>query len=161
STNEQLFGETIQLAERLCFIGKPAQVSITSTVKELVAKDHLTGSENNLYTLSGNDQNLLNLLFTALDKNYSDQDFNMDEYGSSVAMSQSQLYRKTVALCDLSPNNLLKEYRLEKARELLKKKNQNITEVAFNSGFNSPSYFTKCFKKKYGILPMAYSDLVN
>lgn len=161
STNEQLFGETIQLAERLCFIGKPAQVSITSTVKELVAKDYLSSSENNLYTLSANDQNLLNLLFTALDKNYNDQDFNMDEYSSSVAMSQSQLYRKTVALCDLSPNNLLKEYRLEKARELLKKKNQNITEVAFNSGFNSPSYFTKCFKKKYGILPMAYSDLVN
>lgn len=159
STNEQLFGETIQLAERLCFIGKPSQVSITSTVKELVAKDLLPINENNLYTLSANDQNLLDLLFTALDKNYSDQDFNMDEYGSSVAMSQSQLYRKTMALCDLSPNNLLKEYRLEKARELMKKKNQNITEVTFSSGFNSPSYFTKCFKKKYGILPMAYLDL--
>ncbi|HLP39692.1 nickel-binding protein [Lacibacter sp.] len=161
STNEQLFGETIQLAERLCFIGKPAQVSITSTVKELVSKDLLASNENNLYTLSANDQNLLDLLFTALDKNYSEQDFNMDEYGSSVAMSQSQLYRKTMALCDLSPNNLLKEYRLEKARELMKKKNQNITEITFNSGFNSPSYFTKCFKKKYGILPMAYLDLIN
>lgn len=161
STNEQLFGETIQLAERLCFIGKPAQVSITSTVKELVSKDLLAGNENDLYTLSANDQNLLNLLFTALDNNYQEQDFNMDEYGSSVAMSQSQLYRKTMALCNLSPNTLLKEYRLEKARELLKKKDQNITEVAFSSGFNSPSYFTQCFKKKYGILPMAYSELIN
>jgi AraC-like DNA-binding protein len=161
STNEHLFGETIQLAERLCFIGKPAQVSITSTVKELVSKDLLASNENNLYTLSANDQNLLNLLFTALDENYGDQDFNIDDYGSTVAMSKSQLYRKTMALCDLSPNTLLKEYRLEKARELMKKKNQNITEVTFNTGFNSPSYFTKCFKKKYGILPMAYLDLMN
>lgn len=160
STNEQLFGETIQLAERLCFISKPAQVSITSTVNELVSKDLYASNENNLHSLSANDQHLLNLLFTALDENYSDQDFNMDEYGSTVAMSQSQLYRKTMALCDLSPNNLLKEYRLEKARELMKKKNQNITEVTFNTGFNSPSYFTKCFKKKYGILPMAYLDLL-
>ncbi|MEJ8820005.1 nickel-binding protein [Lacibacter sp. H407] len=161
SKNEQLFGETIQLAERLCFIGKPALVSITSTVKELVAKDLLPVNENNLYTLSGNDQNLLNLLFTALDENFQDPDFNMDEYGNSVAMSKSQLYRKTMALCELSPNTLLKEYRLEKARELMKKKNQNITEITFNSGFNSPSYFTKCFKKKYGLLPMAYLDLMQ
>ncbi len=160
STNEQLFGETIQLAERLCFIGKPAQVSITSTVKELVSKDLYASNENQLHSLSASDQTLLNLLFTALDENYSDPDFNMDEYGSTVAMSQSQLYRKTMALCDLSPNTLLKEYRLEKARELMKKKNQNITEITFNSGFNSPSYFTKCFKKKYGLLPMAYLDLL-
>jgi AraC-like DNA-binding protein len=161
STNEQLFGETIQLAERLCFIGKPALISITSTVKELVSKDLLLNKETNLYTLSAQDQNLLHLLFSTLDENFQDPDFNMDEYCSTVAMSKSQLYRKTMALCDMSPNNLLKEYRLEKATALMKRKQPSISDITFDSGFNSPSYFTKCFKKKYGILPMAYLDMLK
>ncbi|QNA43161.1 nickel-binding protein [Lacibacter sediminis] len=158
---EDLFGDTIQLAERLCFIGKPMQISITSTVKELVSKDLLLNKETNLYTLSAQDQNLLHLLFSTLDENFQDPDFNMDEYCSSVAMSKSQLYRKTMALCDMSPNNLLKEYRLEKATELMKRKQPSISDITFDSGFNSPSYFTKCFKKKYGILPMAYLDMLK
>lgn len=158
---EDLFGDTIQLAERLCFIGKPMQISITSTVKELVSKDLLQNKESNLYTLSAQDQNLLHLLFSTLDENFRDPDFNMDEYCSTVAMSKSQLYRKTMALCDMSPNNLLKEYRLEKATELMKRKQPSISDITFDSGFNSPSYFTKCFKKKYGILPMAYLDMLK
>ena len=158
--NEHLFGDTIQLAERLCFIGKQNQVNITSTVKELIAKN-IAGKENDLFVLSPQDEMLLKLLFTTLEDNYQDPDFNMDEYCSTVAMSKSQLYRKTMALCDMSPNTLLKEYRLEKATELMKRKQPSISDITFDSGFNSPSYFTKCFKKKYGILPMAYLDMLK
>ncbi|MEJ8844573.1 nickel-binding protein [Lacibacter sp. H375] len=158
--NEHLFGDTIQLAERLCFIGKQNQVNITSTVKKLIAKN-IAGKENDLFVLSPQDETLLKLLFTTLEDNYQDPDFNMDEYCSTVAMSKSQLYRKTMALCDMSPNTLLKEYRLEKATALMKRKQPSISDITFDSGFNSPSYFTKCFKKKYGILPMAYLDLLK
>lgn len=158
--NEHLFGDTIQLAERLCFIGKQNHVNITSTVKELIAKN-IAGKENDLFVLSPQDEMLLKLLFTTLEDNYQDPDFNMDEYCSTVAMSKSQLYRKTMALCDMSPNTLLKEYRLEKATELMKRKQPSISDITFDSGFNSPSYFTKCFKKKYGILPMAYLDMLK
>jgi AraC-like DNA-binding protein len=77
-----------------------------------------------------------------------------------MAMSKSQLYRKTIALLGLSPNVLLKEFRLDKARELLKKHHLNISQTTFDSGFTSPSYFTKCFKKKFGLLPEAYLHLL-
>lgn len=157
---EHLFGDTIQLAERLCVIGKQTQVSITMAVKELIAKD-TTGKEDALFILSAQDENLLKLLFTTLEDNYQDPDFNMDEYCSTVAMSKSQLYRKTMALCNMSPNTLLKEYRLEKATALMKRQQPSISDITFDSGFNSPSYFTKCFKKKYGILPMAYLDMLK
>jgi AraC-like DNA-binding protein len=76
-------------------------------------------------------------------------------------MSKSQLYRKTVDFFDLSPNLLLKDYRLEKAKELMKKRRYTISQITFDSGFTSPSYFTKCFKKKYGLLPMGYLDLLH
>jgi AraC-like DNA-binding protein len=78
-----------------------------------------------------------------------------------MAMSKSQLYRKTISLTGLSPNLLLKEFRLEKAKELMKKQHYNIAQITFDSGFTSASYFTKCFKRKYGLLPMAYLDLLH
>jgi AraC-like DNA-binding protein len=55
----------------------------------------------------------------------------------------------------------LKDFRLEKAKGLMKKQHYNISQITFDSGFASPSYFTKCFKKKYGLLPMAYLDLLR
>jgi len=61
----------------------------------------------------------------------------------------------------LSPNLLLKEFRLEKAKELMKKQCYNVAQITFEAGFTSPSYFTKCFKKKYGLLPMSYMELLQ
>jgi AraC-like DNA-binding protein len=112
-------------------------------------------------TLSPQDEEFLTMLFNTLEEKWQDADFNFDDYSQAMAMSKSQLYRKTISLTGLSPNNFLKEYRLEKAKELLRKKSQNISQITFNSGFTSPSYFTKCFKTKYGLLPNDYLDLAQ
>jgi AraC-like DNA-binding protein len=101
------------------------------------------------------------MLFTKLEENWQNPDFDVDEFCQAMAMSKSQLYRKTIALTGLSPNILLKEFRLEKAKELMKQKHYSISQITFDSGFTSPSYFTKCFKKKYGLLPMSYIELVH
>ena len=159
SKNEKLFGDTIQLAERMCMVAKNRQVVITSAVKELVSKDFFQNKDNNILTLSSNDETLIGLLFNKLEENWKDPDFNVTDYCQTMAMSKSQLYRTTTALSGFSPNTLLKEFRLEKARELMKKQHYNISQITFDSGFTSPSYFTKCFKKKYGLLPMAYLEL--
>ena len=55
-----------------------------------------------------------------------------------------------------SPNTFIKEYRLNKALNLLNKQTNNISEIAFQTGFNSPAYFSKCFQETYGILPSTY-----
>ena len=112
-------------------------------------------------TLSPNDETLLALLFNKLEENWQDPDFDISEYCHAVAMSNSQLYRKTISLTGLSPNILLKEFRLEKAKELMKKQRYSIAQITYDTGFTSASYFTKCFKKKYGLLPMAYLDLLH
>jgi AraC-like DNA-binding protein len=100
-------------------------------------------------------------MFDKLEENWQDPDFDILEYCQAMAMSQSQLYRKATELTGLSCNLLLKEFRLEKAKELMKKQRYNISQITFESGFTSPSYFTKCFKKKYGLLPMEYVDLLH
>ena len=55
-----------------------------------------------------------------------------------------------------SPNGFIKAYRLNKAHELLDKQASNISEVAYQTGFSSPTFFSKCFQERYGILPSTY-----
>jgi len=159
--SNKIFGDTIQLADYMCAIAKDFQVAITTHVKELVSKDHLHNRGNNFLTLTPQDETLLSSLFSKLEENWPNAEFDIADYCKAMAMSKSQLYRKTISLTGLSPNILLKEFRLEKARELMKKQRYSISQITFESGFTSPSYFTKCFKKKYGLLPMAYLDLLH
>jgi transcriptional regulator GlxA family with amidase domain len=64
-----------------------------------------------------------------------------------------------VAILGKSPNSFLKEYRLNKALALLDKQVSNVSEVAYQTGFSSPTYFSKCFYEVYGILPSKYNKL--
>lgn len=159
--SNKLFGDTVQLAQFMCATARCVKMALTSAVKELVSKDYLQKNESGFLTFNPQDEALLELLYTKLEENWQDPDFDVDDYGRAMAMSKSKLYRKVVALTGLSPNVLLKEFRLEKAKDLMKKQHYSISQITFDSGFTSPSYFTKCFKKKYGLLPMNYMELLR
>lgn len=158
--SSQLFGDTIQLADHMCFIAGNFQAAITCAVRELVSKDFFKNKDHNVFALPPQDEKLLSLLFNKLEENWQNAEFDITDYCHETAMSTSQLYRKTISLTGLSPNSLLKEYRLEKAKDRLQKQRSTIAQITFDSGFTSASYFTKCFKKKFGLLPMAYLDLL-
>lgn len=159
--SSKLFGDTIQRARQLCSVTKYHQVALSSSVKELLEKDQLTNVSPEVFTLPKQDEMTLQTIFETLEKNWTNPSFDVDEFCRITAMSKSQLYRKTVTLTGMSPNDLIKEYRLEKAKDLMKQQYYNISQVCFDSGFTSPSYFTKCFKKKYGLLPMNYVELLQ
>ncbi|HSZ86190.1 MAG TPA: helix-turn-helix domain-containing protein, partial [Puia sp.] len=161
SKSDKLFGDTIQLAKRLCSVNNSSRIIIASTVKDLVARDFFQLDQNNLTSLSPKDEILIESLLNKLEENWQNEDFAVTEFCKAMSMSKSQLYRKTITLWGLAPNVLLKEFRLEKAKELLKKQSFNISQTTFDSGFTSPSYFTKCFKKKFGLLPASYINLLN
>lgn len=160
ANSNTFFGDTITLAKRIAIMAKQNHIAIASHVKELVSANHFNNN-NSIIVLSPADETLLTELFAVLEQHYKDPDLNVADYCRKMAMSKSQLYRKTISLFDLSPNLLLKDFRLEKAMECMKKKRSNITEITFDNGFTSPSYFTKCFKKKYGLLPNTYLDLLQ
>lgn len=159
--SNKLFGDAIQLARYLFAIPKNSKLVVASAVKELAMKDHFQHNGNSFVTVPPQDEALLESLFNKLEEKFHDADFDVDDCCREMAMSTSQLYRKTVALTGLSPNLLLKEFRLEKAKELMKKQHYSISQITFDSGFTSPSYFTKCFKQKYGLLPMNYIELLQ
>ena len=157
--SNKLYGDAIQFANYLSSITNSSKIAIASNVKELVSKGYLQNKDDRFLSLSEQEESFLRSLFNKLEEKWQDPDFDIPEYCQAMAMSQSQLYRKTTALTGMSCNVLLKEFRLEKAKELMKKQHYNISQITFESGFTSPSYFTKCFKKKYGMLPMSYIDL--
>ena len=78
----------------------------------------------------------------------------MDELGEQLGISRVQLYRKVKTLTGLSPVELLRQMRLQRALTLLNSTTKTVAEIAFDVGFNSPSYFSNCFKKQFGKLPM-------
>lgn len=154
-TQNIIFGDTIQFARQLNFITPDSRIAIAAIVKEMAVKDHF----QHIHHLSSTDEVVLQQLFHTLSAHWKNADFTVSEFCAAMAMSQSQLYRKTIELTRLSPNLLLKEFRLEKAKELLKEKKYSIAQITYEAGFTSPSYFTRCFKKSYHLLPMAYLEL--
>ena len=90
------------------------------------------------------------------DKIWNNTDMNVEKFSKDLGYSKSQFYRKMIAITGKSPNTFLKEYRLNKALNLLNRQVGNISEVAFETGFNSPAYFSKCFSEVYGVLPSRY-----
>lgn len=156
--SDKLFGDAVQLAKILGSLTKDLRVAVSSTVKELAIKDRLRFDAEQIVSLSASDEAFLLQLYQILDEKSPDPGFDMDAYGKLMAMSNSQLYRKTLSLTGQSPNNLLRQFRLDRAREIMKKSTANISQVSFDTGFSSPSYFTKCFKKHFGMLPLEYLE---
>ena len=91
-----------------------------------------------------------------IETSWKDPDFNVVTFAKTLGYSKSQLYRKTVNLTGKSPNTFIRDYRLDKAMTLLHEQQGNISEIAFESGFNSLGYFSECFKNKFGLLPSKY-----
>jgi signal transduction histidine kinase/DNA-binding response OmpR family regulator len=90
---------------------------------------------------------------TIIEQNFADNQFSVEQFSVEMDMSQSQLVRKLKALTNLTGNEFIRDFRLQRAAELLKKKAGTISEIAFQVGFENLSYFSKVFQEKFGKLP--------
>ena len=88
--------------------------------------------------------------------NISNTEFNIDTIAQEMGMSRSAFYKKVKHQTGFAPVDLIKEFRLSYAAELLQTTTNSITEVAWKSGFRDVSYFGKCFRKRYGLSPREY-----
>ena len=89
----------------------------------------------------------------SIEANLDNENFSVVELGNRIGMSRSQLHRKLSALTGHSPNEVIRNMRLERAKQLLDKNVGTVSEVAYLCGFNSPAYFNKCFKDYFGVTP--------
>lgn len=103
--------------------------------------------------LEDRDKQFLKQLHSIIQKNLSDSEFGVEDIGKQIGLSRVQLYRKVKAMTGSSVVDLLRKARLAKARRLLESRSMSVSEVAYDVGFSAPSYFTKCFKDEFGMLP--------
>ena len=103
--------------------------------------------------LQNRDKQFLNQLHAIIQKNLSNSEFGVEDIGKGIGLSRVQLYRKVKAMTGSSVVDLLRKARLAKAKRLLESRSMSVSEVAYEVGFSAPSYFTKCFKEEYGMLP--------
>ena len=101
------------------------------------------------------ERSFVETLRTKVRENMADSDFSVERLGMEVGLSRVQLYRKVKAITGLTPVELLRKARLERARLLIEKTDQSISEIAYGVGFTTPSYFNKCFKDEFGVSPGA------
>ena len=99
------------------------------------------------------DKDFIEKVLNYINKNIDDPDLSVEVMASNLNLSRSQFYRKIKALTNQSANEFLRNIRLERAKQNIENGNTNISEVCYQVGFSSPSYFAKCFKAHFGILP--------
>ncbi|SMG13633.1 Pimeloyl-ACP methyl ester carboxylesterase [Marivirga sericea] len=175
--------ETDRFIESILNLGLPNQILLTQTVKYLLSGaginfsqyksvvDQETGASHLLYIVSDqtvHDDNptqidyrnklpqshsFLENVLQIIEKNMSVEEFGVDMLCKEVGVSERQLQRKLKAITNKSPNQLISSVRLHKAKELLISHGENVSEVAYLMGYTSPSYFSKRFKREFGISP--------
>ena len=131
------------------------RILISATVNGLLKENNFrtTNSSQDIKYFSPREQVFFMAIIEALHQNAKNLDFNTNRFCQSMAISKSKLYRNCVGITGQSPNSLIRNFRLHMSLDMLKRTNKNISEIAFDTGFNSPSYFSKCFHKKFGVQP--------
>lgn len=151
--NNEFIEETVRLAKRLSHIAEEGYVLVSPLFGELCNDDVTKKGNKNVRLLTVAEESFITQCCEILDEQISNESFSIDTLVKAAGMSRAQLYRKIQALTGKAPNTFIRDLRLEKARGLLKRKTGNVSEVAFEVGFSNPSYFAKCFAKRFGCLP--------
>ena len=104
------------------------------------------------------DDDFLTRMQQIIEENFSNPDLSVNYLASRLSISRSGLFAKIKSLSGMTPNEMIALVRLKKAATLLKEKKYQINEICYMVGFSNPSYFSKCFKKQFGITPAEFSE---
>jgi CheY-like chemotaxis protein len=105
---------------------------------------------------SNSEETFIAKLRLYIEEHMADATFDTESLSRATAMSRTQLHRKLKAITGISTGVLIRKIRIERARELLEIRESNISEVAYQTGFNTHSYFSRCFAEEYGMSPTEY-----
>lgn len=142
-----------------------AEVSLTNTIYMDMATKSLVDKIPNVPKFNSEifkiitieDYLLIKKVLNIISSEIRNSEFDVEKLNASLGLSKSQAYRKIKSSTGMPTNKLIQEFRLRQALENIKQNNKTIAEIAYDYGFSSPTYFTRMFKKRFGILPTTYS----
>lgn len=120
-------------------------------LRSLFSSDKAEAAEEE--RLCSQDKTFVTRLREIIQQHLADSDFSVERLGEEIGLSRVQLYRKVKVLTGKTPVELLRKARLMKARTMVTTTDRSIAEIAYATGFTSPSYFNKCFKDEFGVSP--------
>lgn len=148
-----------------CYIEKPfsvdylkACISNLIELRKMLFKKYSTQLMAPINIIANNetDSIFLTKMNNIIEDNMSNPDFSVVMLAQEMCISRSGLFSKIKSLTDTTPNDLIQTARLKRSAELLKEGKYNIGEISTMVGFNSSSYFAKCFAKHFGVTPTEY-----
>lgn len=107
-------------------------------------------------TVTSLDEQFMRKALELVEKNIAITDYSVETMSRDLGMSRTLLYKKILALTGKPPLEFIRSLRLKRAALLLSKSQMNVSEIAFQVGFNDPKYFSKHFKNEFGVLPSKY-----
>ena len=147
------------------YLVKPFEIDeLSARIKSLLSqRERLRKKYSQEFTLQPSDITLKNRDMIFLDKlvkiveqNLTNETFAVEDLQNEIGMSRMQLHRKLKALTNQSTSDFIRSIKLKRAAQILRQPGIQIAEAAYLSGFNHTSYFSKCFKEQFGILPSEY-----
>lgn len=136
-----------------------AQIDNLIQLRYLLRKKYSEVPFSAITTIASNaaDEYFLTKLNEIIERNISNEEFNIDQIADALVISRSGLFTKIKSLAGVTPNELIQIIRLKKAAEYISMHEYRINEIVYMVGFKDPSYFTKCFQKQFGIRPQEFS----
>ena len=107
------------------------------------------------------DKSFIDKFRKVIEDNLTDTELNVDDIGKTLGLSRVQLYRKIKSLTNYSPNEFVRIIRLKTAEQMMINTEKSISEIAYETGFTSPSYFTKCFKEYFSESPTDFTKRIK
>jgi AraC-like DNA-binding protein len=147
----------VNLAHRYCDVAIDGHVFVAANVKGLSGTSFESHKSDAFKIITVEEEKFINRLLDIIQPSLDQPDLNVDGICRQIGISRAQLYRKLVSITGMAPNNFIKELRLKKAVRLIKRNKGNIAQVAYECGFNNPSYFSTIFQRRFGILPSELS----
>ncbi len=148
------------------YIAKPFHIKhLTITLEKLLKqrqllkeKFSLSASKSSIEKSGANkfEVAFINQVENIITENIQNSQFGVTELGEALNFSRMQLYRKLKSISDMSANEFIRNYRVRHAAKLMEETEMNVSQIAYEVGFNNLSYFTKCFKQTYGSSPSKY-----
>jgi ligand-binding sensor domain-containing protein/signal transduction histidine kinase/DNA-binding response OmpR family regulator len=134
------------------------QISNMLKNRRLIKEAFLNNPTTESFSIVNNkiDEKFLEKVNEIIYKHIADETFSINQLAGMLYMSRSTLQRKIKAISNLTPNDYINLVRLKEAAKLLQSDEHRVNEICYLVGFNSPSYFTKCFQQQFGIKPKDY-----
>ncbi|MBN2596839.1 two-component regulator propeller domain-containing protein [Labilibaculum sp.] len=148
------------------YISKPfnlqlLQIRMKNLIESRMKLKRMFNSSQNIsaenITSNPVDEEFINKVYRILEKNYTNPDFTINQFASEMFVSSSLLYKKLKAITDLNITNFINAFKLKKAMELIQENKLPISDIAFAVGFNDPKYFSRVFRKHYGMSPSDFT----